>query len=86
MEPKPGSTAYNSQRQILEQFYNGHSAMLIRYLDIRGIEYENLRNKIGVQAMAFDKDNCLTAPYVPRIHSEYKVTLYFSCLCVFPSS
>ncbi|KAL1934376.1 hypothetical protein VTP01DRAFT_6558 [Rhizomucor pusillus] len=40
--------------------------------DIRGIEYENLRNKIGVQAMAFDKDNCLTAPYVPHIHPEYK--------------
>ncbi|KAI7875578.1 HAD-superfamily phosphatase [Lichtheimia hyalospora FSU 10163] len=40
--------------------------------DIRNINFEQLKRQGGIQAMGFDKDNCLTAPYVPHIHPPYQ--------------
>ncbi|KAI8393926.1 mitochondrial PGP phosphatase-domain-containing protein [Radiomyces spectabilis] len=40
--------------------------------DIRSIDFRQLKNKGGIQAIAFDKDNCLTAPYVPHIHPPFE--------------
>ncbi|KAI8138350.1 mitochondrial PGP phosphatase-domain-containing protein [Fennellomyces sp. T-0311] len=40
--------------------------------DIRNIHFEHLKSRGGIQAMAFDKDNCLTAPYVAHIHPEFQ--------------
>jgi predicted HAD superfamily phosphohydrolase YqeG len=44
-------------------------------LDIREIPMEMLK-KHGIKAMAYDKDNCLTAPYAPTIHPPFKVSNY----------
>ncbi|KAI9493583.1 HAD superfamily phosphatase [Zychaea mexicana] len=41
--------------------------------DVRNIHYEQLKNQGRIQAMAFDKDNCLTAPYVPEIYPPFKI-------------
>lgn len=40
--------------------------------DIRGIHYANLKKIGNIKAIGFDKDNCLTAPYVSTIHSPFK--------------
>ncbi|KAI9264994.1 mitochondrial PGP phosphatase-domain-containing protein [Phascolomyces articulosus] len=40
--------------------------------DIRNIHFQQLKNQGQIQAMAFDKDNCLTAPYVPEIYPPFK--------------
>ncbi|KAI7851991.1 mitochondrial PGP phosphatase-domain-containing protein [Circinella umbellata] len=40
--------------------------------DIRNIHFQQLKNQGQIQAMAFDKDNCLTAPYIPEIHPPFK--------------
>ncbi|KAI8337176.1 mitochondrial PGP phosphatase-domain-containing protein [Chlamydoabsidia padenii] len=39
--------------------------------DIREIPMEQLK-KHGIKAMAYDKDNCLTAPYIPTIHPPFQ--------------
>ncbi|CAO3595075.1 unnamed protein product [Absidia cylindrospora] len=39
--------------------------------DIREIPMESLK-KHGIKAMAYDKDNCLTVPYVSTIHPPFK--------------
>ncbi|CAO3611953.1 unnamed protein product [Cunninghamella echinulata] len=39
--------------------------------DLRELPIAELKNK-GIKAIAFDKDNCLTAPYVPTIHPPLK--------------
>ncbi|KAG2175994.1 hypothetical protein INT44_000473 [Umbelopsis vinacea] len=39
--------------------------------DIRQIDYNKLKQQ-GVKVMAFDKDNCLTAPYENRISAEFE--------------
>ncbi|KAI8089803.1 mitochondrial PGP phosphatase-domain-containing protein [Halteromyces radiatus] len=39
--------------------------------DIREIPMASLK-KHGIKAMAFDKDNCLTAPYMSNIHPPFK--------------
>ncbi|CAO3606591.1 unnamed protein product [Mucor hiemalis] len=40
--------------------------------DIRGIHYSNLKTLGNIKAIGFDKDNCLTAPYVSTIHPPFK--------------
>ncbi|KAI8983699.1 mitochondrial PGP phosphatase-domain-containing protein [Pilobolus umbonatus] len=40
--------------------------------DIRSIHYVNLKKMGNIKAMAFDKDNCLTAPYVSTIYPPFK--------------
>ncbi|KAJ1671942.1 hypothetical protein IWW47_000768 [Coemansia sp. RSA 2052] len=39
--------------------------------DIRAIPYDALRSS-GIKYVVFDKDNCLTAPYVNEIHPEFQ--------------
>ncbi|KAJ1833951.1 hypothetical protein LPJ63_002361 [Coemansia sp. RSA 2711] len=39
--------------------------------DIRSINFAALRRS-GIDYVVFDKDNCLTAPYVAHIHPAYK--------------
>lgn len=46
-------------------------------LDIRGINYAQLKQVGGIKAMGFDKDNCLTAPYASTIYSPFKVKAHF---------
>ncbi|KAJ2907863.1 hypothetical protein GGI21_003460 [Coemansia aciculifera] len=52
--------------------------------DIRSIPYDTLRAS-GVKYMVFDKDNCLTAPYVNEIHPEFQ-RAWSQCLDTFSSS
>ncbi|KAI8064931.1 mitochondrial PGP phosphatase-domain-containing protein [Thamnidium elegans] len=40
--------------------------------DIRCINYSNLKQVGNIKAIGFDKDNCLTAPYVSTIYSPFK--------------
>ncbi|KAI8092263.1 mitochondrial PGP phosphatase-domain-containing protein [Gilbertella persicaria] len=40
--------------------------------DIRQIPFANLKKQNHIKAMGFDKDNCLTAPYVSTIHPPFK--------------
>lgn len=40
--------------------------------DVRSIPFSQLKQE-GIRAMAYDKDNCLTAPYVTSIHPPFKV-------------
>ncbi|OAD73056.1 hypothetical protein PHYBLDRAFT_181745 [Phycomyces blakesleeanus NRRL 1555(-)] len=40
--------------------------------DVRNINFGTLKGKGGVQAIGFDKDNCLTAPYVSQIHQPFE--------------
>lgn len=42
-------------------------------IDMSCINYAKLKKQCDIQAIAFDKDNCLTAPYVSTIHSPFKV-------------
>lgn len=37
------------------------------------INYAKLKNEGGIQAIAFDKDNCLTEPYISTIHPPFEV-------------
>ncbi|KAK9681385.1 hypothetical protein K7432_015647 [Basidiobolus ranarum] len=39
--------------------------------DIRDINYQKLKEG-GIQTIAFDKDNCLTAPYDNQLHPPFK--------------
>ncbi|ORX55616.1 HAD-superfamily phosphatase [Hesseltinella vesiculosa] len=39
--------------------------------DIREIPFQQLKSK-GIKVMAFDKDNCLTAPYETHIHPPFE--------------
>ncbi|KAG1055402.1 hypothetical protein G6F46_004641 [Rhizopus delemar] len=39
--------------------------------DMSCINYAKLKKQCDIQAIAFDKDNCLTAPYVSTIHSPF---------------
>lgn len=48
-------------------------------IDIRNIHFEQLKRQGGIQAMGFDKDNCLTAPYVPHIHPPFEVSNVVYC-------
>ncbi|CAO3622141.1 unnamed protein product [Cunninghamella blakesleeana] len=41
--------------------------------DLRELPIAELK-KNGIKAIAFDKDNCLTAPYVQEIHPPFKET------------
>ncbi|KAJ1826046.1 hypothetical protein LPJ56_002383 [Coemansia sp. RSA 2599] len=41
--------------------------------DIRSIPFDQLRQN-GIKYMVFDKDNCLTAPYIDHIHPEFEVS------------
>ncbi|KAJ1666549.1 hypothetical protein EV178_002160 [Coemansia sp. RSA 1646] len=50
--------------------------------DIRSIPYELLRDH-GIKYLVFDKDNCLTAPYVDHINPEFKEA-WSKCRAVFP--
>lgn len=52
--------------------------------DIRGIPYKKLRQQ-GIKYLVFDKDNCLTAPYIDHIHPEFK-SVWSECLSVFTPS
>ncbi|KAF7726764.1 hypothetical protein EC973_008452 [Apophysomyces ossiformis] len=40
--------------------------------DIRNIHFGNLKTQGGIKAIGFDKDNCLTAPYVLHIHPPFE--------------
>lgn len=41
--------------------------------DIRQIHFGNLKRLGHIKAIGFDKDNCLTAPYVSTIHPPFRV-------------
>lgn len=43
------------------------------FIDMSCINYAKLKKQCDIQAIAFDKDNCLTAPYVSTIHSPFNV-------------
>jgi phosphatidylglycerophosphatase GEP4 len=46
--------------------------------DIRQIDFVKLKEQ-GVKVMAFDKDNCLTAPYQNNVSAEFEVNnIYFT--------
>ncbi|KAJ2665482.1 hypothetical protein IW148_001603 [Coemansia sp. RSA 1199] len=51
--------------------------------DIRSLSLDKLRQR-GIRFLVFDKDNCLTAPYVSTIHPPYS-SAWSSCLKEFPS-
>lgn len=40
--------------------------------DIRHINFRQLKQHANIKAIGFDKDNCLTAPYVSTIHPPFK--------------
>ncbi|KAI7872852.1 mitochondrial PGP phosphatase-domain-containing protein [Spinellus fusiger] len=40
--------------------------------DIRNINFGRLKSEKDIQAIAFDKDNCLTAPYVSHIYPPFE--------------
>ncbi|KAJ2083008.1 hypothetical protein H4R24_001124 [Coemansia sp. RSA 988] len=50
--------------------------------DIRAIPFAGLR-RIGIKYLIFDKDNCLTAPYIDQIHPEFEHA-WNQCLSLFP--
>ncbi|PIA18035.1 HAD-superfamily phosphatase [Coemansia reversa NRRL 1564] len=49
--------------------------------DIRAIPFAKL-HQIGIKYLVFDKDNCLTAPYIDQIHPEFK-HVWSQCLSIF---
>ncbi|ORX74877.1 hypothetical protein DL89DRAFT_203302, partial [Linderina pennispora] len=49
--------------------------------DIRAIPFAKLRQS-GIEYMVFDKDNCLTAPYLDVVHTEF-LPAWENCLDVF---
>ena len=49
--------------------------------DIRCLDYTKLQ-KAGIKALAFDKDNTLSAPYEKRIHPEF-MSAWNECRAVF---
>ncbi|KAJ2852284.1 hypothetical protein IWW36_000427 [Coemansia brasiliensis] len=40
--------------------------------DIRSLSFSDLHNKHNIRYLVFDKDNCLTAPYVDSIYPPYR--------------
>ncbi|KAJ2763519.1 hypothetical protein IWQ56_001931 [Coemansia nantahalensis] len=50
--------------------------------DIREIPFERLR-RAGIRHIVFDKDNCLTAPYVDSIHPPF-ADAWQRCRAAFP--
>ncbi|KAI9020668.1 mitochondrial PGP phosphatase-domain-containing protein [Phycomyces nitens] len=50
--------------------------------DVRNINFGALKKKGDIQAIGFDKDNCLTAPYVPQIHPPFEEA-WLECKKVF---
>ncbi|KAJ1965667.1 hypothetical protein GGI12_000614 [Dipsacomyces acuminosporus] len=50
--------------------------------DVRSIPYRKLRDH-GIKYLVFDKDNCLTAPYVDHIHPDF-APAWSQCLSLFP--
>lgn len=42
--------------------------------DIRQINFKNLKSQANIKAIGFDKDNCLTAPYVSTIYPPFEET------------
>ncbi|KAJ1731890.1 hypothetical protein LPJ61_002312, partial [Coemansia biformis] len=50
--------------------------------DIRAIPFDRLR-RAGIQYVVFDKDNCLTAPYVDAIHPAFE-RAWRQCRAAFP--
>ncbi|KAJ2698461.1 hypothetical protein H4R19_005595, partial [Coemansia spiralis] len=50
--------------------------------DIRAIPFEQLR-RAGIRHIVFDKDNCLTAPYVDAIHPPF-ARAWRECRAAFP--
>ena len=47
--------------------------VLTSFPDITCVDFEKLRSTAGMQAVVFDKDNTLTAPYVDSIHPPFQV-------------
>ncbi|KAJ2720565.1 hypothetical protein GGI07_004529 [Coemansia sp. Benny D115] len=52
--------------------------------DMRLIPFEKLRDS-GIRYMVFDKDNCLTAPYVDHLHPPFQ-TAWDTCRRIFPDN
>ncbi|KAJ2783439.1 hypothetical protein H4R18_001704 [Coemansia javaensis] len=50
--------------------------------DVRAIPFERLR-RAGIRHIVFDKDNCLTAPYVDAIHPPF-AEAWRQCRAAFP--
>lgn len=50
-------------------------------IDIRHINFSSLKSS-GFRAVAFDKDNCLTAPYQSKVYPPFQVCnrIYIPCL------
>jgi phosphatidylglycerophosphatase GEP4 len=51
-----------------------HLNLISRKTDVACIKFADLA-KSGIKAVAFDKDNCLTAPYEMTLHPPFKVPL-----------
>ncbi|KAJ2630894.1 hypothetical protein H4R22_002357 [Coemansia sp. RSA 1290] len=51
--------------------------------DIRSLSFSDLHSR-HIRYLVFDKDNCLTAPYVDSIHPPYQKA-WSHCLSVFPA-
>ena len=47
--------------------------ILSLHLDMSCINYAALKKQVNIQAIGFDKDNCLTAPYASNIHPPFEV-------------
>lgn len=54
------------------QFHFTNIRQLQFALDIRDLKFDQLR-KAGFEAVIFDKDNTLSAPYVTEIHPPFEV-------------
>ncbi|KAJ2160067.1 hypothetical protein GGF46_002525 [Coemansia sp. RSA 552] len=50
--------------------------------DIRSIPFDSLQRS-GIRFLVFDKDNCLTAPYVNTIHPPFQ-DAWAQCRSIFP--
>lgn len=62
-----------SRRLELTPFFSFLFFLKNTYIDIRCINYSSLKKVGNIKAIGFDKDNCLTAPYVSTIYSPFKV-------------
>lgn len=51
-------------------------------LDISKLDFKAVKEKAGIQAVCFDRDNCLTAPYSSQVHPSVKSALE-QCISVF---
>jgi predicted HAD superfamily phosphohydrolase YqeG len=59
-------------------FYYAHSKYQ-RLKDVRSINYASLK-QANIKAIGFDKDNCLTEPYISTIYKPFEVKWIFKTI------